>query len=110
MLALLLESPRTPEGWIRWSFHHRQSHAAIRDAIQKQKNISLIDYQLDPITQEDLQDWLQRNSQSHSDMLGALGLQSEDLLDVDFRDQQQAQAWIYLHYFDHYTAETTLEI
>lgn len=110
MLALLLESPRTPEEWIRWSFHHRQSHAAIRDAIQKQKGISLIDYQLDPITQEDLQNWLQRNSQSHGDMLGALGIQSEDLLDVDFKDPEQARAWIYLHYFDHYSAEHALGI
>lgn len=110
MLALLLEAPKTPEEWIRWSFHHRDSHARIRDAIQKQKGIELIDYQLDPISQEDIQGWLQRNSQSHGDMLGALGLQSEDILDVDFKDSKQAEAWAYLHYFDHYNAENALRI
>lgn len=110
MLALLLESPRTPQDWVRWSFHHRDSHARIRQAIQKQKGIGLPDYQIDPITEEDLKGWLQHNSQLHGDMLGALGIQSEDLLDVDFRDPKQAQAWVFLHYQDHFNAETALGI
>jgi hypothetical protein len=110
MIAVLLESPRTPEQWLRWSYHHRDSHTRIRQAIQKQKNVNLVEYQLDPIFDQDLQGFLQRNSQSHGDMLSILGIQSEDLLDVDFKDERQAQAWIQLHYYDHFNAETALGI
>lgn len=105
-----MNTPREPSEWVRWSYHHRDSHARIRDAIQKQKGVSLVDYQLDPISQEDIRGWLQRNSQSHSDMLGALNIQAEDLLDVDFSDLKQAEAWTNLHYQDHYNAENALRI
>ena len=110
MLAALLQAPKTPEDWIIWSNHHRDSHTRIRQAIQTQKNVSLIDYQIDPISQTDIQGFLQRNSQLHGDMLGVLGLQAEDILDVDFKNQSQAEAWAFLHYQDHYNAENALRI
>lgn len=110
MLALLLNTPRTDEEWARWSFAHRDSHTRIRQAIQSTKNTMLPDYQLEPIFQQDLQGWLQRNSQMHQDFSGVLGVESFDLLDVDFKDEKSIQAWAYLHYQAHYNAEAALGI
>jgi hypothetical protein len=110
MLAALLNRPRNKEEWDRYSFDHRDSHQKIRQAIQAQKGIVLIDYQLDPVFGVDIQGWLQRNSQSHSDFDGVLGLQSTDLLDVDFNDESQFESWTYLHYQEHLNAEQALGI
>lgn len=110
MLALLLNVPKTPEEWVRWSFHHDDSHVRIRQGILVQKGINLTQYQLNPIFQEDVQGWLQRNSQTHSDMNGVLGVQGVDLLDVDFNDASKSEAWTWLHYQEHFTAESALKI
>jgi hypothetical protein len=110
MLAALLNTPRTQDDWDRWSWHHLSSHTAIRQAIVAQKKIRLAEYILYPVNFGRLPDFLQANSQSHIDMLGVLGIQSEDLQDVDIRDQRQLQAWSWIHYLDHYNAENALNI
>lgn len=110
MLANLLNVPTSDAEWQIWSFSHRDSHVRIRQAIQTQKGVVLPDYQLDPIFPQDMQGWLQRNSQTHNDMDGALGAQGTDLLDVDFNDEKQVQAWMFSHYQEHFTAEQALGI
>ena len=110
MLSALLNVPSSKQDWDIWSYNHRISHDAIRDAIQKQKNVSLIDYQLDPISQDYLQDWLERNQQTHIEMDSAIGAQSSDLTDVDPKQQNQLVAWIWDHYQEHQTAEAALGI
>ncbi len=104
------EQAKTEEQWSIWSFHHRLSHAAIRQAIQAQRGLILPDYQLDPVSANDLVGWLQRNAQTHSEMNSAVGTQSQDLLDVDFKQESQFQAWIFSHYQEHYDAENALRI
>lgn len=110
MLALLLETPQTPEEWQRWSFHHRDSHNRIREAVQAKHGVKLADYPIDPITEDDIAGFLQRNSQMHIDFDGVLNLQSNDLLDVDFTDPEQRSAWVFAHYQEHYDAELKLGI
>ena len=68
------------------------------------------DYQLDPISQNDLPGWLQRNQQTHIEMDAAIGSQSVDLQDVDLNDERQLEAWVWLHFLEHQTAEDKLEI
>lgn len=110
MLARLLNIPRSPDEWSVWSFNHRDSHQRIRAAIQEKYGATLPDYQLDPIFPQDLQGWLQRNAQSHIDFDGVLELQSSDLLEVDFQNDGESQAWHNLHYQEHYNAELALGI
>ena len=101
MIVTLLETPRTSEQRARWSFQHRDAHQQVRQAIQAKGGPVLPDYQLDPIADNDLQGWLQRHSQSHGDANQALGLQGVDLLDVDFNDEKQFAAWIWLNFQEH---------
>jgi len=110
MLAALLNVPHSPTDWSRFSFDHRDSHDRIRAAINAQKNVSLTDYQIDPINPNNVQQFLDNNAQLHIDMNSALNLQSSDLGDVDFRDEKQLRAWIILHYQEHYDAEQALGV
>lgn len=106
----LLEDPKTAESRSRWSFAHRDHHQIIRQAIQAKLGTVLPDYQLDPIPENDFPGWLNRNDSTHEDMNSALGLQSVNLLDVDFNDDKQRQAWVYLHYQEHFAAAAALGI
>lgn len=110
MLPVLLEIPKNANDWQRWSFHHRDEHRAIRQAIQSQIGVNLPEYQLDPINGSDTTLWLQNNAQSHGDMNGALHLPSVNLLDVHFDDPRALEAWIWLHYQEHFSASAKLQI
>jgi hypothetical protein len=110
MLVHLLNTPKSDREWDVWSFHNRTSHLAIIQAIQTQKNITLTQYQLDPISPKAVPDFLQRNSQSHIDMNSVLNLQTVDLQDVDLKNRRQLEAWIFLHWKEHSDAEQSLGI
>ena len=110
MLAVLLENPRTPEEWERWSFHHRASHDLIRDTIKQKGGPSIQDFILYPISHADFGSFLGNNQQAHIQMLGALGIQSEDLSSLDPANQEQLGSWCYQHWFDHFSAENRLGI
>jgi hypothetical protein len=107
--AVLWEIPRAPEAWLRWSYHHRNSHDNIRNAIDARGG-HLPVYPLDPIDGPHIGDFLQYNGQMHSDMNAALGLQGVDLLSVDFNDEAQRTAWVLIHAREHESAELKLGI
>jgi len=105
VLVALLNNPQTEDEWNVWSFHHRLSHNAIRAAVLRNRDINLVDYQIDPINQRDMQDFLQRNSQLHIEMNAVLGAQTIDLQETDFSNPNTKQAWVYAHFLEHQTAE-----
>ena len=98
MLAGTLNVPETPEDWSRWSYNNWDCVNQIRAAIQTQFNVTLPDYQIEPIDFDELDTWLSANQQAHIDFTGALGQQSSDLEHTDLRDPNQRQAFIYLNY------------
>ncbi len=108
MLAALSNEPADGRQWAIWSRHHRDSHDRIRAAIQAQGGPRLTDYIVEPMRPEDPSLMLQNNSQLHIDMANALGLQSTNLQDVDFKDPKQLSAWIGLHLLEHRSAELAL--
>jgi hypothetical protein len=110
MQAALIEVPKTREQWDAWSWHHRSSHIAIRQAILARGGPNLPEYIMWPIEFNQFSYFLQANSQSHTDMLSVLHIQSEDLLDVNMQDDNQKSAWIYLHALDHRNVEIALGI
>jgi len=108
--AWLLNVPRTENDWNVWSQAHRQSHDAIRQAIQAQKNVFTMDYPLEPIDFREIKGWLQRNSQTHIEQTGAVGLQSHDIQDVDFQDEAAKVSWVSIHFQEHFDLEQALGI
>ena len=112
MLPALLNIPRSEGDWRIWSFNHRDQHDLIRQAILVKYNINLNAYPLDPIpeSEDGLLQWLAWNQQSHDDFTGVLNLQSSDLESVDFKNASQTEAWIFLHYEEHFSAAAALGI
>lgn len=111
-ITSLLNIPKDKNSWDKWSFAHRDHHDRIRQAIRQQSNgaDNLVQYQLDPIPADEVSDWLSRNQQSHDDMNQVLRLQGVDLEGVDFKNSQQLEAWIYVHWQEHSTAALALGI
>jgi hypothetical protein len=72
--------------------------------------IMLPQYQLDPINFESPFDFIRRHAQSHTDMNGALGLQSIDLSELDINDPSKVESWIYSNYQEHNNAHNVLQI
>jgi hypothetical protein len=110
MLAKLLEVPHDKDSWDVWSYHHRLSHEAIRDAIQHRNKVNLPTRILEPVFLDEFESFLENNQQAHVDMDGALRAQSADLQDVDIKKPNELEAWIYIHYQEHFTAEQALGI
>ena len=110
MLPALENVPRSPEDWNRWSFDHRDSHSRIRNAILQKYGLNLTDYQIDPINPDNMTQFLQNNSNLHDDMNSALGLPGDDLQDADLSNSKELEAWVKLHYREHYFAEQKLGV
>lgn len=106
MLPALLNVPTNPDEWSEWAWHHRDSHDRIRGAIKNAFGEDLTDYQIEPIAPQAMDEFLQNNSQLHSDMNGALRLQTNNILDAQLSDPGKLRAWINIHYLEHYDAET----
>lgn len=110
MLPLLYNVPKTQNDWNIWSLSHAASHAKIIQAVQTQKSKSLSQYQLDPISFNAFDVFLNNNQQAHNDMLNALGISGADLQDVDAKNENQLRAWIFLHAQEHLDAEMALKV
>lgn len=101
MLPVLLEVPRTAEDWLRWGWNHSADHREIIQAASNQ-GANLTNYVLYPIIMEDIAGFLTRHQQTHIDMDAAAGVQSTNLLGVDFNDERQLAAWISSNYQEHF--------
>jgi hypothetical protein len=109
-LANLLFVPQSSEDWSIWSFSHRDQHQLIRNAIQTKYGTNLDFYPIDPIDLTAFENFLNYNQQAHDDMNGVLGTRGSDLLQVDYKNRSELEAWVYLHYQEHYTASAALGV
>lgn len=108
MLASLLNVPRTPQEWSLWSFANKDAINTIQAAILDQKGITLTAYPLDPI--DNIEEFLERNQQSHADIMSVLGIQSSDLESVNLKEPRELQAWVYLCHRELYDAAAQLGV
>jgi hypothetical protein len=110
VLPALENIPKSQQEWFQWGFDHRDSHNRIRAAILKIYNVSLTDYQVDPIDPNNTTQFLQNNASLHGDMNSVLKLQSSDIEDANLSDERELEAWIRLHYREHLYAELKLQV
>jgi hypothetical protein len=109
-LPSLLNPFENERDMARWAFHNKDSHLAIVGALQSQKSLTLNTYVIDPMSEVDMQNWLRRHQNYHNDMVDALGISGSDLSSVDWKDKNQRDAWIRLHFVEHYQAHILLGI
>lgn len=110
MLARLLNVPQNNDDWESYFYDNRNQVIEIRQAILKQFSVNLTEYILYPVQKNDLQAFLLNNAQSHTDFNSVLDLQGADLLNVNFNDREQLEAWIYLNYQELFDASQALNI
>ena len=108
MLAGLMNIPHSNDDWARWSWNHRLSHDRIRQAIKAKYSYNLTDFLIEPMDAKAMQDFLQNNSQLHTDMNATLQLPGINLHDANLSNQNQLEAWINYHYLEHFDAESKL--
>lgn len=114
MLAMLLDFP--PDEGIKgsglnvWSLHHARDHDDIIQAIQDQYSIILPVYPIDPMVFTNDSMFFLRNQQLHNDLLSVLGIAGTDISSIDFNDDSQVQAWLFIHWSEHRDARTALGI
>jgi hypothetical protein len=67
-------------------------------------------YPLDPIPENDLDQWFIWHQQTHDDMLNALNLPGSDQESVNFADPNELENWLFLHIQDHISCRKALGI
>lgn len=109
-LAQLLYPPPTPQGLGDFMFSHNQHHIAIIRGLKQVKNVDATLYQIYPFNPKDLENWLQAHQQLHSDYESVLQIQGNDLSEVDFKNQKQFDAWLFLNFSSHRSAAQLLGV
>ena len=110
MLAVLLEVPQTPEAWNRFAFHNQDQISLIQQAILAKYKVALPEYILFPINLDSPDIWLFNNQQAHSNINTVLGLNSNNLQDLNFENNDQVTSWINQNYLELYDASQMLGV
>lgn len=109
-IAGIYNIPGNPNELSVWSTTHATHHRDAINTVYRIAQTQLTQYILDPFDPNDPQGWLAQHQQAHDDMNGILGLSGLDLLQVDFRKQDDLSAWILNNASEHMQWSNILEI
>lgn len=109
-VAALYNVPSTQGELEVWSFAHAAHHFDINRVIYLKTGITLASYVLDPFDPNNAGIWLYQHQLMHQAQNAIIGIEGDDLLDVDMRDKDQFAGWIFLNGSEHYQAANALEI
>ncbi len=101
MIAGLFNIPSNRETMQHFSFYNRDAHELAIAAIRRKTGVVLPTYPLDPIPENDFPSWLYSHQAMHNSINAALGVQGNDLSDVDPQKLDQLTTWIRLHATEH---------
>ena len=92
-VANLFSVPRNQREAGMWSFSHMDHHRNMIRVVQAQFGITLPEYAIDPFGN----DVAYVHQQMHNDLDPIIGVSGYDLTEVNWKDQNQRAAWIYLN-------------
>ncbi|MDE2105176.1 MAG: hypothetical protein KGL39_48560 [Patescibacteria group bacterium] len=113
MLAALIVPPTNAIEWDRYAFINRDQIQLINAAIQTQYGVNLVEYPIYPmprVPDEDATTWLEWVQLAHQQFTSVLGLQSQDIEELNFRNQNQVVAWVNAAYLELYDASAKLGV
>lgn len=106
-LAVLYETPSTPDLFDEWSFVNMAHHRDIIRVIFEQTGEVLTEYALDPVSPDDMVAWLYHHQQMHDAMNASLGIEGYNLLELDWASPS---TWITQHAQEHFAAGQILNL
>jgi hypothetical protein len=109
-LAAIYEVPQERDDWAFWSFNHAAHHTDIVRVLYETKGVQLSSFLLDPMDPDNMDRWLYWHQTMHTEMDLVLNITSNNLLDLDWRDDGQLQEWINFNGSEHYQATTLLGV
>lgn len=80
-----------------WSRMHMMWHRSCNVEIERQFNIILAEYILDPISSDAIDQFLSDHQIMHNDLDAILGIASQNLQEVDWEDENQRIGWFQAH-------------
>lgn len=109
-IANLYNVPNSDSERAEWSFSHAAHHRDINLAIYNALKIALPEYLLDPLNPNDTGVWEYQHQLMHDNNNAILGIQGQDLTEVDWKNQRLLAAWIWLNVNEHVQAANILGI
>lgn len=109
-LASIFNIPDTPEARLVWSFNHMAHHRDIIRRIYETRRLATPEYAIDPININDMAVWGYQHQQMHNNMNAVLGINGNDLVDVNWKDPGELSEWIQLNGSEHYQAGNILGV
>lgn len=109
-LADLYNIPSTDEERAFWGFAHMAHHRDINRRIYELVKIALPEYILDQIDPNDVGQWEYQHQIMHDNQNQLLNIAGQDLTGVDWKNQNELAAWIFLNADEHVQASNILRI
>ena len=100
-LATLLYPPPTDRGMDEYGWANLDHHRIITSAIFKQREVRIQEYTIWPIRADNFDDFLRQHQSWHDAINAELNIPGTDLTNVDFQNQQQRDAWYWIHFIQH---------
>lgn len=109
-LATIANIPGNDDTLLEWSFSHMAHHRDINEAIYFKYGIPLPIYPLDPMNTQDLGAFSYWHQTMHTNQNAILGIDGNNLLDVNWDDQGQLTIWINSNFVEHLEATRALDL
>lgn len=100
-VAAVFNVPVDDVSLAQWSFAHMANHRDILLAIYNNFHIALPEYALDPFDPTDETNWEYLHQQMHDQMNAVCGVEGNNLLLVDWQDENARAGWIQLNATEH---------
>lgn len=106
MLASLRNVPRSRAEVSVFAFANADHHRLVAQAAEQQYGLPQTLYALDPIpeSRSGFQAWLRQHQEMHNQFTRLLRIQSVDLSILDPTNPAQLDAWVDLHFREHFQA------
>lgn len=100
-VAAIFNVPTTEENFAQWAFAHMAHHRDIIRVIYEVTGVALPEYILDPFNPFERTNWEYTHQVMHQQMNALIGVEGNDLLSVDWADENKRAAWIMLNASEH---------
>lgn len=109
-VADIANVPNDQKTLLEWSFSHMAHHRDINRRIFEIENVALPEYALDPVNPNDAEVFLAQHQIMHNNQNTVLGIEGQNLSEVNFRDPVELSTWIFLNFQEHLAAYNILGV